>query len=101
MKNQPPDDRFDEKAKKVVSKGGFLADVGEDDIAIDFDTDVIKQFLHSEIDLALENAEQAVKERKNPHERSSDTEKLSIAFVYGFNCGIAEAADIIRKLKSK
>ena len=57
MKNQTPDDRFDEKAKKVVSKGGFLADIDDDYEAVDFDTDAIKHFLHSEIDLAVEKNE--------------------------------------------
>ena len=109
MKNQPPDDRFDEKAKKVVSKGGFLADVGEDDIAIDFDTDVIKQFLHSEIDLALEQAAKAVESiifdnegnTKNGTAPSILINPHKYADLQTWNYVLTSAADIIRELKNK
>ena len=109
--NQTPDDRFDEKAKKVVSKGGFLADIDDDYEAVDFDTDAIKHFLHSEIDLArAEMVEpgaviRAIDEARNEAlEQAAKIVEETITQYEGTNdpsAALTEAADIIRKLKSK
>ena len=101
MPNQTPDDRFDEKFYNVGDGVGGRWLNGT--------PDEIKSFLHSEIDLALEQAAKAVESiifdnegnTKNGTAPSILINPHKYADLQTWNYVLTSAADIIRKLKNK
>ena len=68
---QETEEMFEDKLNKVVSREGFMADPPDDCDPLDFDTDVIKSFIHS---------------------------RESIAYKAGYDEGYADCANDVKKL---
>ena len=113
MTNQTPDDRFDKKFYEDFDEFWKTESQHCEQRYLTPDTrgiikDYIKQFLHSEIDLALEQAAKAVEKMKS-HQigdyinstEGADVPEKEMMEEELYNKVLTSAADIIRKLKNK